>query len=173
MQFQLNENKIALLLCLLGIAIGLTIGIFIKDGTASFHMIGHISHFAIEIIGYQIPSLILFGAIVGLMTQIISVWLSWLTLAAWGTELYHTRIAWLLMGIPMGILIVFNIFSDRLVALGFVITYTIDLLLPWIPMIIVGWHTMHLLWFNGISLLILYLISNLIIWSIEFGRSIV
>jgi hypothetical protein len=164
MQFQLSDNKIALLLCLLGIAFGLTIGNFIKDGADSFH--------SIEIFNYQIPPLISFGITAGLAVQLASVLLSWITLYG-GTELYFTRIIQILIGIPMGVLIILNIFSGYLVTLGFVIPYIFDILLSWIVMILVGWHTMHLLWANAVSLLPLYIISTGIIWFIESCRSMV
>ena len=163
MQFQLNENRIILLLCCLGIVFGLTIGYFIKDGAESFN--------SIEIFDkYQIPALISFGLIVGLATQIVSVLLSWVTLDR-GNESYWNRVSWLLIGLPMGILIALNIFNGYLVALGFVIPYILDILLTWIVIMVVGWRTMHILWLNAISLLPLYIISTGIIWSINFGRS--
>jgi hypothetical protein len=163
-QFWSSEQKTGLSLCLLGMAFGLTIGNFIKDWAASFH--------SIEIFSYQIPPLISFGIAVGLAVQLSSVLLSWITLYG-GTELYFTRIIQLLIGIPMGVMIILNIFNGYLVALGFVIPYALDLLLSPLIMIFVGWHTMHLFWSNAISLLPLYIASTGIIWLLEFGRSIV
>jgi hypothetical protein len=163
-QFWSNEEeRIGILLCLLGIAFGLTIGYFIKDRAASFH--------SIEIFSYQLSSLISFGIAVSLAVQMSSVLLSWITLYG-GTELYFTRIINLLIGIPMGMLIVLNVFSGYLVTLGFVIPYILDILLSWIVIIIVGWHTMHLLWANAMLLLPLYLISTVVIWLIESSRSL-
>jgi hypothetical protein len=163
-QFWSSEGRIGLSLCLLGIAFGLTIGAFSKDWAESFH--------SIEIFSYQIPQLISFGIAAGFAVQMASVLLSWITLYR-GTELYFTRIIQILIGIPMGVLIVFNIFNGYLVALGFVIPYILDILLTWIVMIFVGWNTMHLLWANAFSLLPLYIISTGIIWLVNFGRSIV
>jgi hypothetical protein len=159
-----KRERILLSLCLLGAAFGLTIRIFSKDWGESFH--------SIQIFNYQIPQLISFGIAAGLAVQLASVLLSWITLYG-GTELYFTRIIQILIGIPMGVLIVFNIFSGYLVALGFVIPYILDTLLTWIVMIFVGWHTMHLLWANAVSLLPLYIISTGIICLVNFGRSIV
>jgi hypothetical protein len=169
-QFWSSEERIGLLLCLLGTVFGLTIGAFSKDWAESFY--------SIEIFSYPIPSLISFGIAAGLAVQLASVFLSWITLY-WSTKLYQNAdlyYSWMiqiLIGIPMGVLIIFNIFSGYLVALGFVIPYLLDILLTWIVMIFVGWHTMHLLWFNAISLLPLYIISTVIIWFIESCRSIV
>jgi hypothetical protein len=163
-QFWSSEERIALSLCLLGVAFGLTIGIFSKDLSESFH--------SIEIFNYQITSLISFGIAAGLIVQLASVLLSWITLYG-GTELYFTRIIQILIGIPMGVLIILNVFSGYLVTLGFVIPYIFDLILSPIVMIFVGWHTMHLLWANAVSLLPLYVVSTGIIWLVTFGRSIV
>jgi hypothetical protein len=71
-QFWASEERIALILCLLGIAFGLTIGNFIKDWAESFH--------SIEIFSYQIPLLISFGTVVGLDVRIISVVAIWTVL---------------------------------------------------------------------------------------------
>jgi hypothetical protein len=162
MQLQLSENRITLILCWLGIAFGLTIGYFIKDGAESFQ--------SIKIFSYQIPSFISFGIAIGLAVQLASVLLSWIMLYG-GTKLYFDRIIYLLTGIPMGVLIILNIFNGYLVALGFVIPYAFDLLLSPLVMIFVGWHTIHLFWFNATSLLPLYIASTGIIWLVEFGRS--
>jgi hypothetical protein len=163
-QFWLIEERMGSSLCLLGIVFGLTIGAFSKDWAESFH--------SIEIFNYQIPPLISFGIAAGLAVQLVSVLLSWITLYG-GTELYFTRIIHILIGIPMGVLIIFNIFNGYLVALGFVIPYILAILLTWIVMIVVGWHTMHLLWANAVSLLPLYIISTGIIWFIESCRLII
>jgi hypothetical protein len=163
-QFWSSEERIGLSLCLLGIVFGLTIGVFSKDWAESFR--------SIEIFSYQIPQLISFGIAAGFAVQLASILLSWITLYG-GTELYFTRIIEILIGIPMGVLIVFDIFSGYLVTLGFVIPYVLDLILFPIVMIFVGWHTMHLLLFNAISLLPLYIVSTGIIWLVDFGRSIV
>jgi hypothetical protein len=170
MQFQLNDNKVALILCLLGIAFGLAIGNFIKDEANSFH--------SVEIASYVIPPLISFGLAAGLAVQLASVFLSWTTLY-WSnnlyqnTDLYYSWIIEILISIPLGVLIIFNIFSGYSVSLGFVVSYAIDLILSPIVMIFVGWHTMHLLLFNAILLLPLYIVSTAIIWLVEFGRSLV
>jgi hypothetical protein len=71
-QFWSSEGRIALSLCLLGVAFGLTIGIFSKDWGESFN--------SIEIFGYQFLSPILFGAVVALATQIVSILLSWVAI---------------------------------------------------------------------------------------------
>jgi hypothetical protein len=169
-QFCFSEEKIARSLCLLGIVFGLTIGIISKDWAESFR--------SIEVIGYQIPPLISFGIAGGLTIQLVSVLLSWATLYQstklyQNTELYYTRIFKILLGIPIGVLVVFNIFSGYSVAIGFVIPYVLALILFPIVVIFVGWHTMHLLVFNAISLLPLYIISTSIIWFVEYCRSIV
>jgi hypothetical protein len=163
-QFWSGEERIGISLCLLGIAFGSIVGIFSKDWAESFH--------SIEIFSYPIPPLISFGIAAGLAVQLVSVLLSWITLYG-GTELYFTRIIQILIGIPMGVLIIFNIFNGYLVTLGFVIPYALDLILSPIVMIFVGWHTIHLLWFNAILLLPLYIVSTGIIWLLESFRSIV
>jgi hypothetical protein len=162
-QFWSNEESIIIFLCLVGIVFGLMTGITIKEWKEYLPLI--------EILSDQIPSPISFGASVGLATQIVSILLSWVILCL-GTELYHNRIIWLLIGLPMGILIPLNVFSGYLVAIGFVIPYILAILLSWIVMLIVGWHTMHLLWLNAMSLLPLYIASTGIIWLMEFGKSI-
>ena len=149
---------------MLGVAVGLAIGTFSKNWGESFQ--------SIEVIGYHISALISFGIAAGLAVQLASVLLSWTTLYR-GTESYFTRIIHILIGIPIGVLIIFNIFSGYSVTLGFVIPYAIDLILSPFVMIFIGWNTMHLLWSNAISLLPLYIVSTGIIWSIEFWRSIV
>ena len=161
-QFWSSEGRIGSSLCLLGVVFGLTIGVFSKDWAESFH--------SIEVIGYHIPPPLSFGIAISLAVQLASVLSSWITLYG-GTELYFNRIIDLLIGIPMGVLIILNIFNGYLVALGFVIPYALDLILSPLVMIFVGWHTMHLLWFNAISLLSLYIASTIIIWLVEFGRS--
>jgi hypothetical protein len=166
-KFWSSGEKIGLLLCLLGIAFGLTIGIFSKNCAESFH--------SIEIFSYQIPSLISFGITAGLTIQLASVLLSWTTLH-WSIKLYqNTNLYWswiiqILIGVPIGVLIIFNIFSGYSVTFGFIIPYTFALIFPPIIMIFVGWSTIHLLWINAISLLPLYLVSTGIIWLVEFGR---
>jgi hypothetical protein len=166
----LSEEGTALLLCLLGIAIGLMIGYFIKDGAISFH--------SIEVIGYQIPSAMSYGIFAGFIVQLVSVVLSWLALG-WSikslqsTNFYYTWIFEILTGIPMGTAIVFDLFSGYSVTFGFVVSHVIAILLTPVVMIIVGWNTMHLLWFNVISLLPLYLVLTGITWFVEFCRSIV
>ena len=163
-QFWFNEGRIGLSLCLLGVVFGLTIGYFTKDWAESSH--------SIQIFNYQIPPLISFGIASGLAVQLASVLLSWITLYG-GTELYFTRIIHILDGIPMGVMIIFNIFSGYSVTLGFIIPYILDLLLLPFVMIFVGWHTMHLFLANAVSLLPLYIISTAIIWFIESCRSII
>jgi hypothetical protein len=160
----LNEDRTVLSLCSLGIVFGLAIGYFIKDWAGSFH--------SIEIFGYQITPLISFGIAAGLSIQAISILFSWVALSR-GTELYFDRIICILIGVPMGVEIVLNIFSGYLVALGFIIPYILSILLNCVVMTFVGWHTMHLFWFNAISLLPLYLVLTGITWLIEFCRSIV
>ncbi|WP_310488463.1 hypothetical protein [Chamaesiphon sp. VAR_69_metabat_338] len=171
-QLWFSEESIGRSLCLLGVALGLAVGIFCKDWAESFHSIGHSPHFMNDLIGYQIPSLISFGIAGGLTIQLVSVLLSWATLYQ-SAELYHTRIIEILLGVPIGVLIIFNIFSGYLVALGFVIPYVFALIFFPVVMIFVGWDTMHLLVFNAIFLMPLYMISAGIIWSVNFGRSIV
>ncbi len=164
MQFHPNENRITFLLWLMGMVFGLSTGYFIKDGAESFH--------SIQIFNYQIPQLISFGMTVSLAIQLVSVLLSWMALNR-GTEFYHTQIVWLLMGVPMGMIIILNVFGGYLVALGFVIPNILDIIFSPIVMIFVGWHTMHLLWANAVSLLPLYIISTGIIWFVESCRSLV
>ena len=101
-QFWSSEERIVLSLCLLGIVFGLTIGIFSKDWAESFD--------SIEVIGYHIPPPLSFGIAIGLAVQLASVLSSWITLYG-GTELYFGRIIQLLIGIPMGVLIILNIFE--------------------------------------------------------------
>ncbi len=163
-QFWSGEGRIALSLCLLGMAFGLTIGIFNKDWGDSFQ--------SIEIFGYQFSSPILFGAVVALATQIVSILLSWVPLYQ-GNESRWNNVIWLLTGLPIGILIVLNVFNGYLVALAFVIPYILNIILSPVVMMFVGWHTMHLFWFSAILLLPLYIISTGIIWSIESCRSLV
>jgi hypothetical protein len=169
-QFCFSEERIARSLCLLGIAFGLAIGIISKDWAESFR--------SIEVIGYQIPPLIAFGIAGGLTIQLVSVLLSWATLY-WSAKLYQNAnlyyfwIIQILLGIPIGVLVVFNIFSGYSVAIGFVIPYVLALILYPIVMIFVGWDTMHLLLFNAISLLPLYIVSTGIIWFVEYCRSII
>jgi hypothetical protein len=163
-EFWLSEKKIGLSLCLLGMVFGLTIGNFIKDWAASFH--------SIEILNYQILSLISFGIAIGLSIQIASVLLS--LVASLCNNLHYNRLFCLLIGIPIGVIIIFNVFCSYLVSLGFIISYTLNLLLPsWIFMRIVGWNTTYLLLANATLLLSIYLVSTGIIWLIDFGRSIV
>jgi hypothetical protein len=162
-EFWLSEQRISIVLCLAGILFGLITGTAIAGRSEYFPVI--------EIFNkYQIPALISFGMIVALATQIVSVLLSWVMLAR-SNESHWNNVSWFSIGLPMGILIALNIFNGYLVALGFVIPYILDILLTWIVMMFVGWHTMHILWLNAISLLPLYLVSTGIIWSIEFGRS--
>ncbi len=164
MQFQLNENRINFLLCILGMVCGLTIGYLIKDGAKSFD--------SFEIFSYDIPSFILFGIVTGLTIQITSVLLS--MMACLGNDLYYNRIFCLLISMPIGILIIFNVFSSYLITLGFVIPYIINILLPsWIVMRIVGWNTTYLVLANASSLLSIYIIPTGIVWLIESLISIV
>lgn len=150
-QFWSSEERIVLSLCLLGVLFGSTIGVFSKDWGDYFR--------SIELIGYQIPSVISFGIIVSLAIQLTSILLSWIALVR-GTDFYHTRIVWLLIGVPFGMLIVLNVFDGYLVAIGFVIPYIVDIILTPIVMMSVGWHTMNLLWANAVSLIPLYIIST-------------
>ena len=158
------------ILVLLGTVFGLAIGYFIKDGAESFH--------SIDIFSYPIPPLISFGTAAGLAVQLVSVFLSWITLY-WSTKLYqntglyYSWIIQILVGIPMGLMIIFNMFSGYSVTLGFIIPYILDLLLLPLVMIFVGWHTMHLFLANAVSLLPLYIISTAIIWFIESCRAII
>jgi hypothetical protein len=159
-QFWSSEERTVILLCLLGMLLGLTIGNFIKDGAASFQ--------SIRLVGYQIPSLISFGAMVGLAVQLVSTVLIRIVLK-WHSNLY----TWPLFGIPFGILIIFNVLSDRLVSVGFIIPYIFALLLPFIMIIFVGMDAMCFLTLNTICLLPFYLVSTGIAWLLKFSRSIV
>jgi hypothetical protein len=153
------------IIILLSITFGLTIGYFIQEGAESFNWI--------EIVGYQIPSFITFGVIAGLTIQTVSVLSSWMATACFGDDLYN-RIFCLLIGVPIGMVIAFNIFGGYFVALGFVIPYILNTLLPdWVVMRIFGWNTTYLLLGNAISLLPLYIVSSGIIWFIEYCRSMV
>lgn len=127
-QSRSREERLSLSLCLLGILLGLTIGYFIKDWAASFQSIGQSPRFAIEIFGYQIPSLLSFGAVVGLDIQIVSVVAIWIVLNR-NAKLY-VPVTWFLFGISFGVLAIFNVLSDRLVSVGFIVPYIFDLLLP-------------------------------------------
>lgn len=161
-EFWSKEEKIVVFLCSIGIVVGLVTGSAIAGWSEYFPVI--------EIFNkYQIPALISFGMIVALATQIASVLLSWVMLVR-GNESHWNNVSWLLIGLPMGILIALNIFNGYLVALGFIIPYILDILLTWIVMMFVGWHTMHILWLNAISLLPLYLVSTGIIWLVEVCR---
>ncbi len=170
-QFWSSEERITRSLCLLGLLFGLTIGNLIKDGAESFLSIGQSPSFAVEIFGYQIPSIVTFGAVVGLDIQIISVVAIWIVLNR-NSKLY-VPVTWLLFGIPFGILTIFNVFSDRLVSLGFIIPYLFDLLLPFVIMMFVGMDAMCFLAVNALYLLPFYLISTGIVWLLKFSRSIV
>jgi hypothetical protein len=157
-EFWLSEQRIFIILCLAGILVGLITGSAVAGWSEYFPVI--------EIFNEnQILKLISFGMIVALITQIVSVFLSWVML---DNESHWNNIGWFLIGLPMGIMIALNIFNGYLVALGFVIPYILDI---WIVMMFVGWHTWQILWLNAISLLPLYIISTGIIWSIDFGRS--
>jgi hypothetical protein len=157
-EFWLSEQRIFIILCLAGALVGLITGSAVAGWSEYFP--------AIEIFNEnQILKLISFGMIVALITQIVSVFLSWVML---DNESHWNNIGWFLIGLPMGIMIALNIFNGYLVALGFVIPYILDI---WIVMMFVGWHTWQILWLNAISLLPLYIISTGIIWSIDFGRS--
>jgi hypothetical protein len=161
-EFWLSEQRIFIILCLAGALVGLIIGSAVAGWSEYFP--------AIEIFNkYQIPALILFGTIVSLATQIVSVWFSWVML---DNESHWNNTCWFLIGLPMGIMVALNIFNGYLVALGFVIPYILDILLTGIVMMFVGWHNMHILWLNAISLLPLYIISTGFIWFIEFSRSL-
>jgi hypothetical protein len=160
-QSRSSEESGRLLLCLLGISIGLAIGIFSKDWAESFH--------SIEIFGDQIPSPISFGAVVGLDIHIISVVAIWIALKR-NSKLY-VPVTWLLFGIPFGVLTIFNVFSDRLVSVGFVIPYLFDLLLPCIVIIFVGMDAMCFLAINALYLLPFYIVSTGIVWLLAFSRS--
>jgi hypothetical protein len=161
-QFWLSEERIGILLCLLGIAVGLTIGYFIKDGATSFH--------SIEIFSYQIPSLMSFGVVVGLDVQIISVVAIWIALKR-NSKLY-VPVTWLLFGIPFGILTIINVISDRLVSVGFIAPYIFDFLLPFIIIMFVGMDAMCFLAINALYLLPFYIVSTGVVWLLEFSRSI-
>jgi hypothetical protein len=162
-QFWVSEESIVISLCIVGILIGLITGNTIARWVEYFPVIEMFNK-------YQIPTLISFGMIVALATQIVSVLLSWVMLAR-GNESHWDKVSWLSIGLPMGILIALNIFNGYLAALGFVIPYILDILLTWIVMIFVGWRTMHILWFNAISLLPLYLVSTGIIWLFNIASS--
>jgi hypothetical protein len=124
-----------------------------------------------NVIGDQIQSPILFGAVVGLGIQIISVVAIWIVLNR-NSKLY-VPVTWLLFGIPFGILTIFTVLSDRLVSVGFIIPYLFDLLLPFIMIIFVGMDAMCFLAVNALYLLPFYLISTGIVWLLKFSRSIV
>jgi hypothetical protein len=159
-QFWSSEESTVILLCLLGMLLGLTIGNFVKDSAASFQ--------SMMLVGYQIPSLISFGAMVGLAVQLVSTVLIRIVLK-WHSNLY----TWPLFGIPFGILIIFNVLSDRLVSVGFIIPYIFDLLLPCLIIIFVGMDAMCFLAVNALYLLPFCLISTGIVWLLKFSRSIV
>jgi uncharacterized membrane protein len=161
-QFWSSEGKIVLLLCFLGVSLGSIVSFFSKDWGESFD--------SIELIGYKIPETISFEITVSLAIQLTSVFLSRLALYR-GADFYHKQIVWLLTGVPLGILIVLNIFDVYLVAIGFVIPYIAEIILTPIMMIFVGWDTMHLLWANALSLIPLYIISTGTIWVVESCRS--
>jgi hypothetical protein len=157
-EFWLSEQRIFIILFLSGALVGLITGSAVAGWSEYFP--------AIEIFNEnQILKLISFGMIVALVTQIVSVFLSWIML---DNESHWNNACWFLIGLAMGIMVALNIFSGYLVALGFVIPYILDI---WIVMMFVGWHTWHILWLNAISLLPVYIISTGIIWSIDFGRS--
>jgi hypothetical protein len=162
-QFWSSEESTVILLCLLGMLLGLTIGNFVKDSAASFR--------SIKVIDYQIPDPISFGAVVGLDIQIISVVAIWIVLNR-NSKLY-VPVTWFLFGIPFGILTIFNVFSDRLVSVGFIIPYIFDLLLPCLIIIFVGMDAMCFLAVNALYLLPFCLISTGIVWLLKFSRSIV
>jgi hypothetical protein len=124
-----------------------------------------------NVIGDQIQSPILFGAVVGLGIQIISVVAIWIVLNR-NSKLY-VPVTWLLFGIPFGILTIFTVLSDRLVSVGFIIPYLFDLLLPFIMIIFVGMDAMCFLAVNALYLLPFYLISTGIVWLLKFSRLIV
>jgi hypothetical protein len=107
-----------------------------------------------NVIGDQIPAPILFGAVVGLDIQIISVVVIWIVLNR-DSKLY-VPVTWLLFGIPFGVLTIFNVLSDRLVSVGFIIPYIFDLLLPSIIIIFVGMDAMCFLAVNSLYLLPFY-----------------
>lgn len=175
MQFQLNENRINFLLCILGIVFGLNIGYFIKDGAESFRSIGHNPHFENEIFNNQIASLISFGIAAGIAVQVVSVLLIWIVMA-WNIKQYDFTPWWLigipfgLIGIPIGMLVIFDVFSDRLVSFGFIATYILHLTIPSLSMIVVGFP---LLYINALYLLFFYVVSTVIVWLLESFMSIV
>jgi hypothetical protein len=168
-QFWSSEERKTRSLCLLGMLLGLTIGMFSKDWTESFYSIGQNPRFAIEIFGHRIPSFISFGAVVGLDIQIISVVAIWIALKR-DSKLY-VPVTWLLFGIPFGILTIFNVLSDRLVSAGFIIPYVFDLLLPFIAIVFVGMDAMCFLAINALYLLPFYIASTGIVWLLAFSRS--
>jgi hypothetical protein len=157
-EFWLSEQRIFIILCLAGALVGLITGSAVAGWSEYFP--------SIEIFNEnQILKLISFGMIVALVTQIVSVFLSWVML---DNESHWNNTSWFLIGLAMGIMVALNIFNGYLAALGFVIPYILDI---WIVMMFVDWYTMHILWLNAISLLPLYIISTGIIWSIGFVRS--
>jgi hypothetical protein len=160
-EFWLSEQRIFIILCLAGALVGLITGSTVAGWSEYFP--------EIEIFNEnQILKLISFGVIVALVTQIVSVFLSWVML---DNESHWNNACWFLIGLPMGTMIALNIFNGYLVALGFVIPYILDIFLTGIVMMFVDWYTMHILWLSAISLLPLYIISTGILWSIDFGRS--
>jgi hypothetical protein len=161
-QFWLSEQRTAILVCLPGVAVGLTIGFFIEDWAESFH--------SIEIFSYQIPSPILFGAVVSLDVHIFSVMAIWSTLKP-DSKLY-VPVTWFLLGIPFGLLTIFNLLSDRLVSVGFITPYIFDLLLPCILIMFVGMDAMCFLAMNALYLLPFYIVFTGIVWLLELSRSI-
>jgi hypothetical protein len=168
-QFWSSEQSITLSLCLLGMLLGLTIGIASKDWAESFHSIGQNPRFANEIFGCQIPPLISFGAVFGLNIQIISVVSIWIALNR-NSKLY-VPVTWLLFGIPFGIITIFSVLSDRLVSVGFIIPYLVDLLLPCAVIMFVGMDAMCFLAMNALSLVPFCLASTAIVWLLAASRA--
>jgi hypothetical protein len=159
----LNEDRDVLLLCLLGIVFGFAIGYFIKDWAISFH--------SFEIFGCQIPSMMSFGAVISLAIQILGVAASWVALKQ--NSKFYDSILCPLFTIPFGILTIFNVLSDRLVSVGFITPYVLNLLLRSIILIFIGMDAMCFLVMNALYLIPFYIVSAGVVWLIESIGSIV
>jgi hypothetical protein len=162
-QFWSIQEIVTLSLCSLGIAFGLTIGIFSKDWAESFY--------SIEVIGYHIPPPLSFGITAGLTVQTVSVLSMWIGTLNRNNKLDNLMVG-LLFTTPFGILTIFNVFSDRLVSFGFICSY-ISALMPFPIMIIVGMDAMCFLVMNALYLLPFYIVSTGVVWLMQLSRSIV
>jgi hypothetical protein len=165
-EFWLSEQKIYIVLCLAGILVGLITGTAVAGWSEYFP--------PTEIFNkYQIPALISFGIVAGFAVQLVSVLLIWIVLN-WNSKLYNLLVC-ALFTIPFGILVIFNILSDRLVSFGFICSYIPDLLIfpLGLIMIIIGMDATCFLAINALCLLPFYIVSTGVVWLLELSRSIV